>query len=52
MSDLIRLEREIVSDILRDKVFIDFDRTAIFEYKADISAGFLVDAIDFSERVE
>lgn len=51
-SDLVRLEKEILSEVLREKIFIDFDRSAIFEYKADISSGFLVDLVDFTDRVE
>ena len=51
-SDLTMLEKVILNEILRDKVFIDIDRSSFFEYKSDISFGFLVDLVDFTDKVK
>jgi hypothetical protein len=51
VSDLERLERDLVGEILRSKALIDIDKQCVFEFKADISSGLLNDLDDFVSRV-
>ena len=52
MSDLVRLERELVTEILHERVYIDMDRTVIFEYREDLSSGFMQELDEFALRVD
>ena len=50
-SDMGSLEKDLLCELLRNKVYVEIDRNSIFEYKADISSGFLGDLEEFIGKV-
>ena len=51
MTDLTNLEREILLETLQESVRIDMDVGSIFEYRKEITSGFINDLDEFSNLV-
>ena len=51
MTDLTHLEREILLETLQESVRIDMNVGSIFEYRKEITSGFINDLDEFSTLV-
>ena len=51
MTDLTNLEREILLETLQESVRIDMNVGSIFEYRKEITSGFINDLDEFSTLV-